>query len=286
LAVVIALSDLYFRYHSIPALQGLVAGLGPVVIALILSAGWSIGRNGLRSWFALAIGTGALLAGVGKLNALWILLAAGLAGFLFSPRVPPAERAARPQTSGRGDAWMGLIATPLASMHAVTFTFLKMGLVFFGGGFVLIPVLHDRLVTQLHWLTSREFLDGVAISNLTPGPIAVLATFAGYGVAGVSGALTATAALFAPAIVLMMVISQQYARFRKDRHVQRFLSGLNPAVAGLIVAAALLLFRGAIVSWHGYLLFALSLFLLIRLRWHPAFVLAIGATGGYFGLLP
>jgi chromate transporter len=286
LTAVIVLSDLYFRYHSIPALQGLVAGLGPVVIALILSAGWSIGRNVLRSWFTLAIGIGGLLAGAGKLNPLWVLLAAGFAGFVFSPRVPPAGRAARPQTSGRGDAWMGLIAAPLASMHAITITFLKMGLVFFGGGFVLIPVLHDRLVTQLHWLTSREFLDGVAISNLTPGPIAVLATFAGYGVAGIGGALTATVALFAPAILLMMILSQQYARFREDRRVQRFLSGLNPAVVGLIVAAALLLFRGAIVSWHGYLLFGLSLFVLIRLRWHPAFVLAIGATGGYFGLLP
>ena len=110
-----------------------------------------------------------------------------------------------------------------------------------GGGFVLVPVLHNRLVTQLGWLKPQEFLDGVAISNLTPGPIAVLATFAGFHLAGTTGALAATVALFAPGIVLMLAISHQYGRFRDDHRAQRFLAGVNPAVAGLILSAALVL---------------------------------------------
>jgi chromate transporter len=149
-----------------------------------------------------------------------------------------------------------------------------------------VPVLHDRLVTQLGWLNPRKFLDGLAVSNLTPGPIAVLATFAGYRVAGVSGALVATVALFVPATVLMLGISHQYARFRDDHRAQRFLSGVNPAVAGLILSAALLLGKSALVSWRGYLLCGISIFLLGKLRWHPAFVLVIGAAAGYFGVLP
>jgi chromate transporter len=165
-------------------------------------------------------------------------------------------------------------------------TFLKTGLVFFGGGFVLIPVLHHRLVTELGWLSPREFLDGVAISNLTPGPIAVLATFAGYHVAGVAGALVATAALLAPAMGLMWLVSGQYERYRGDPRAERFLAGVNPAVTGLILSAAVLLEGSAIGSWRGWILCGASLLLLRKFRWHPAFALAIGSVAGYAGLLP
>jgi chromate transporter len=83
----------------------------------------------------------------------------------------------------------------------------------------------------------------------------------------------------------MLVVSHGYERFREDRRVKQFLSGVNPAVAGLIMSAALLLRRGALVGWPSYLLLGLSVFLLAKLRWHPAFVLAIGAVTGYLGLL-
>jgi chromate transporter len=288
ITLVIVLSDLYFRYHAVPALQGAVAGLAPVVIALILNAGWSIGRNVRRSWPAMAIAAGALAAGVVQWNAAWVLVAAGAAGFLL-PAGPTAPGQPRQPGKAAGGGAANLMpfalfgAGPLSKLIA---TFFKIGLVFFGGGFVLVPVLHNRLVTQLGWLKPQEFLDGVAISNLTPGPIAVLATFAGFHMAGAIGALAATAALFAPGMVLMLVISRQYGRIRDDHRAQRFLAGVNPAVAGLILSAALVLGRSALVSWHGYALFALSFYLLAGLRWHPAFILAVGAAAGYFGLLP
>ncbi|MDR3748620.1 MAG: chromate efflux transporter [Acidobacteriota bacterium] len=288
IALVIILSDLYFRYHALPALQSAVTGLAPVVIALILGAGWSIGRKVLRSWLALLIGIGALLAGVAKLNTVWILLAAGAAGFLLSVRSgDPGRPDQSPKMPRDCAANLWSLALPaVAPISKLIVTFLKIGLVFFGGGFVLVPVLHDRLVADLGWLKPQEFLDGVAISNLTPGPIAVLATFAGYHMAGTIGALAATLALFAPGVILMLAISQQYGRFRDDQRAQRFLAGVNPAVAGLILSAALSLGWSTLVTWHQYLFMGLSLFLLLRLRWHPAFVLVIGAASGYVGLLP
>ena len=288
ITLVIILSDLYFRYHAVPALQGAVAGLAPVVIALILNAGWSIGRKVLRSWPAMVIATGALAAGVAQWSAVWVLVTAGVAGFLLPVRLTAPRQPPQPgKVAGSGAVnlmpFAFFAAGPLSKLIA---TFFKIGLVFFGGGFVLVPVLHNRLVTQLGWLKPQEFLDGVAISNLTPGPIAVLATFAGFHLAGTTGALAATVALFAPGMMLMLAISHQYGRFRDDHRAQRFLAGVNPAVAGLILSAALVLGRSALISWHGYALFALSFCLLAGLRWHPAFVLVIGAAAGYFGLLP
>jgi chromate transporter len=288
ITLVIILSDLYFRYHAVPALQSVVAGLAPVVIALILDAGWSIARKVLRSWPAMLIAAGALAAGVVQWNAAWVLVAAGAAGFLLPSGLTAPRQPRRPENVAGGGAvncmpFALFAASPLSKLIA---TFFKIGLVFFGGGFVLVPVLNNRLVTQLGWLKPQEFLDGVAISNLTPGPIAVLATFAGFHMAGTIGALAATVALFAPGIVLMLAISRQYARFRDDHRARRFLAGVNPAVVGLVLSAALVLGRSALVSWHGYALFALSFCLLAGWRWHPAFILGIGAAAGYFGLLP
>ena len=287
LALVIALSHFYFLYHSIPALQAAVVGLGPVVIALILDAAWSLGRQVLRTPVTLCIAGAALGAGALKTNAVWVLLGAGLVGLVL-----PNGRRGGPEGDAGSSA--GRVATlaipatvgPLSLLGSTATTFLKVGTVFFGGGFVLVPVLHDRLVTELHWLSPREFLDGVAISNLTPGPIAVLATFAGFRVAGVVGALVATAALLAPAMGLMLLLSAQYERYRSEPRVQQFLAGVNPAVTGLIVSAAVLLGGSAIVSWRGWILCGVSLVLLGKLRWHPAFVLAIGFAAGYFGLMP
>src|ERR1035437_3088288 len=217
LALVTALSPFYFRYHSLPALQGAVAGLGPVVIALILDAAWSLGRQVLRSPTAVCIAGAALAAGALKTNAVWVILAAGTVGLLL-PNVRRSRPSALsgPSTGTLPALHIPAIIGPLSLLGTVAMTFLKTGLVFFGGGFVLVPTLHHRLVTELGWLSPREFLDGVAISNLTPGPIAVLATFAGDHIAGVAGALVATTALLAPAIGLMWLVSGQYERYRND----------------------------------------------------------------------
>jgi chromate transporter len=284
--LVIGLSYLYFEYHSIPALQGVVAGLGPVVIALICSAGWSIARKVVRTPAAWIIAAAAAAAGVGRWNSIWVLLAAGAAGLYLRGGEDAAGTAPVKPASASIFAIAPLSLPAMASLSGIAATFLKIGLVFFGGGFVLVPVLHHHLVSELHWLTPREFLDGVAISNLTPGPIAVLATFAGYRIGGVAGALAGSAALFAPGVALMLFISREYARFRDDPRAKRFLSGINPAVSGLIFAAAVLLGPAGLASWRGLILSGVSFVLLTRLRWHPAFVLGIGAAAGYLGVCP
>lgn len=165
-------------------------------------------------------------------------------------------------------------------------TFFKIGLVFFGGGFVLVPILHNHLVNELGWLTPHEFLDGLAISNLTPGPIALIVTFAGFHLSGLSGAFAATIGLFAPGVLFTLAISHQYKRFVASTTVQRLLSGVNPAVTGLVVSAAFTLGPSALVSWRGYLAVSTSLVMLVALRLHPIIVLALGAASGYFQLLP
>jgi chromate transporter len=297
--LVIGLSWLYFTYHSIPALQGAMAGLGPVVIALILGAAWSMGRQALRAWPAWPVAALALAASLLKTDPVYTLVAAGAIGLLLGKgRLAEPEDSDRRQETARARhapegqpgvtplAVAGPIAVATGSLGGMAAAFLKIGLVFFGGGFVLVPVLHAQLVGRLHWLTSREFIDGVAISNLTPGPIAVLATFTGFHLHGVPGALLATGALFAPATILMLGLSWQYERLRGTRRAQDFLAGVTPAVVGLVVGAALILAPGSIPSLRALLFAGLALLLLTRFKWHPAFVLALGAALGTLHWIP
>ena len=303
-SLVIFLSFLYFRFHSIPELAIVLAGLGPVVIALILSAAFSAGMRILRTWPAWFLAIAALVASLAKVTPAFTLIAAGGAGLFFGPRMllgprkpgaprPPGPPSDRPAGGGLLHL-LGLapvvagatIPAPALGLLPLIITFFKVGLVFFGGGFVLVALLSQHLVHDLKWLSPAEFLDGVAISNLTPGPIAVLATFVGYKLAGVSGALLATAALLTPALVLMTVLCMGYERFRNSERFADFMSGVSPAVVGLIASAAVLLWAPAIPSWRALLLAAAALGLLLRFRWHPAFVLALGAALAAFGAIP
>lgn len=293
---VIALSWLYFTFHTIPSLQQALAGVEPVVIALIVSAAISMASKAVRSWPAVLLALLACGASVLHVNPVWILAMAGAGGLVLRLGRPARIAAgaagvlAGSKTSAASPVLAAAVAPavpvaaalPSVGMLTLLGTFFKVGLVFFGGGFVLIPVLHHRLVSDLGWLTQSEFMDGVAISQLTPGPIAVLATFAGYRVGGVTGALLATVALFAPAIVLMVFISHFYQRLGHLAAIRDFLAGVVPAVVGLVVAAALALVPGTL-SWQhpaGIALSLAALALLVWRGWHPALVLGLGAGIG------
>ena len=142
----------------------------------------------------------------------------------------------------------------MGGLFKLAWLFLKIGVVFFGGGYVLIPLMHRILVEQMHWLALKEFLDGVALSQLTPGPLAMLATFAGFKGAGFFGALVATVCVFLPCTTLMLLISSRYEKFRRIDAVNDFLDGILPAVVGLVFGAAYTLGRTSLTSARDFLL--------------------------------
>lgn len=123
-------------------------------------------------------------------------------------------------------------------MLTLAWTYLRIGMIFFGGGYVLIPLLQHLLVEQYKWLTLREFLDGVAISQLTPGPLAMLATFTGVRVGGFGGGLVATICIFLPCIIFMLVVGRYYAKLKEIDLIRATLEGVLPAVVGLVASAA------------------------------------------------
>lgn len=126
----------------------------------------------------------------------------------------------------------------MVSLFSLAWIYLRIGLIFVGGGYVLIPLLNHIMVEQYQWLTLRQFLDGLALSQLTPGPLAMLATFTGFRAGGFLGGLVATIFIFIPCVVLMLIIGRNYARMKNVDTIKNTLNGLLPAVVGLVAAAA------------------------------------------------
>src|SRR5205814_6639307 len=128
-----------------------------------------------------------------------------------------------------------LLALPLADLYdalrvlgSLAGIFLRAGALTFGGGFVMIPLLEAELVQARHWLTPQAFADAMALGQVTPGPVVITATFVGYTLAGLGGALVSTVAVFLPSFVLVLLVSSSLERFRTAFGVQAFLNGLQP----------------------------------------------------------
>ena len=121
-------------------------------------------------------------------------------------------------------------------------SYLKIGFFGFGGGYAMLSLIHSEVVVRNQWLTNGEFSDIVAISQMTPGPIAInSATYIGYEVAGVLGSVVATVAVCLPALTIMMLITRFFLRLRDNRYVRGVVMGMRPVVVGMIASAALLL---------------------------------------------
>ncbi|ABB32949.1 Chromate transporter [Geobacter metallireducens RCH3] len=170
----------------------------------------------------------------------------------------------------------------MGSLATIAWTFLKIGLVFVGGGYVLIPLLHRIMVDQYHWLTMKEFLDGLALSQLTPGPLAILATFVGYRAGGFAGALVGTVAIFLPCTALMVFLTRRYERLRNIRLIREVLDGVVPAVVGLVASAGWKLGSTSLGSARDILLFVAGFAILQFTKVSPLFVILGAGALGYF----
>lgn len=171
----------------------------------------------------------------------------------------------------------------MAGLVKLAWIFLKIGLIFFGGGYVLIPLLHRIMVDQYRWLSLREFLDGLALSQLTPGPLAMLATFTGFRAGGFWGGFIATLFIFLPCTALMLAISSHYEKFRRMELFRNVLDGILPVVVGLVAAAAWNLGTTSLAGARDFVILAAGFLILQFTRVSPMLViLGAGAIGFIF----
>jgi chromate transporter len=266
----------YVRFGSVPAVTGLLYGVKPVVIAIILQALWGLGRSALKSWRLAAIGTAALVAAALGANELAVLAAAALLAAL--PRL-----AARAPAAGLVAAWAagGTASGPVAfGLWPLFAVFLKIGAVLFGSGYVLLAFLRTDLVEHLHWLTERQLLDAVAAGQVTPGPLFTTATFVGYVLGGAGGAAVATAGIFLPAFVYVGLSGLLLPRLRGSPAARAALDGVIVGSLALMALVTWQLGRAALVDAPTVALAAASALLLFRWRVSATWLVGGGALAG------
>lgn len=281
--LLLGLTWFYFRYGTRPDLQFVFAGIAPVVIAILLATCHRLHKSAMKlpsDWLFLV---GGFIATLLRVEVALTLCVAGLLGILRAGLIKPSPKAG---------VWffpflMGAIPNDKL-MNLVVF-FLKAGSVLFGGGLVLIPVLQNEVVNVYGWMTAQEFADGVALGQITPGPVVITATFIGYKAAGWIGALAATSAIFLPSFIFIFLAAPKLAIVRNWKHAQAFLKGTAPTVIGAILTAGVQMAISHSASipmgklWFSILLLVLALTALIRYKVQtPWLVLGGGLAGLIF----
>ena len=244
--VMLVLAIAYQTLGVSPIVRGALYGLGPVVLAIFIAALFRLGRSGIRSWTQAAIAAGAAIAALlGPLGPVPILLlAAGIGLFLFHRKrvgvVTLAGLTIAVVIAPRLGWWtlaMPATVSPEPTLGRIAALFAGIGALTVGGGLTMIALMQEHVVERLHWLTPREFVDGLALGQLTPGPVLMLAAYVGYKVLGVSGAIVAAAASFLPSFVLMLGLLPVFERIRTLGWARAAMQGVVPAVIGVMAIA-------------------------------------------------
>ncbi len=166
---------------------------------------------------------------------------------------------------------------------SIFYTFFKIALVLFGSGYVLVAYVDAELVERLGWLTKQQLLDAVAMGQFTPGPVLTMATFVGYQLQGISGALWASLGMFLPSFFLVGFLIKLLPLLRRSILLSKFLDAINAGAVGIMIAVSLKLSYGLIFDWRQIVLMVFSIFISFRLKNISAFWIII--LGGLFGYL-
>lgn len=297
--LVIFLSWLYFSYGNIPAVKNVFSGITPAITALIVTVAIGMTRKTIKlpAQWTICLLAALLLILVGGFAVTFLLiLVSGIAGaFLF--RQSPEQALAgdekihfeNKQLVISGVVLLLLLCTLLWGGQypgapkdvQILSTFSGISLTLFGGGYVVIPALHELFVENLNWLTSAEFADGIAIGQITPGPIFVTATFIGYKVAGVVGAFLATVAIFTPPAVLTVLLSRFVKILNQSSVVKAAMKGVRAAVIGMIFASAITIGQTITPSVVSAIIFAAIFIISLKYTISPVYLIIASGVAGF-----
>jgi len=245
--LMLILSALYARFNSLPKFISLFNGLQVIVVAIIFHATYSFGRNIANNYKSLIV---ALLSAISfwfSISPFIVIIGAGILGMAFLKVSPSAtmSRSETKDTQGYTLQIVGLLVTFLASfvglyfLSAILFNLaavmLKIDLFAFGGGFASIPLMLHEVVINRGWLDSKTLMDGIALGQITPGPIVITATFVGYLVYGMAGAIIATIAIFTPSFLMLVFVAPFFDRLKASAHFIQAIDGVFASFVGLLV---------------------------------------------------
>ncbi|MEW5960493.1 MAG: chromate efflux transporter [Chloroflexota bacterium] len=278
------LAWVYVAYGHTPQGEALLYGIKPVIIAIVLQALVRLGRTAVKGPLLAVIGAAVLLLYLFGVNELLLLFGGGLALVAGQAiRRPPGWRSACLPLIG-ASGLVRLVEPLPVRLDQIFFIFLKIGAVLYGSGYVLLAFLRNDLVLRLGWLTDQQLLDAVAIGQFTPGPVFTTATFIGYVLAGVPGAVLATVGIFLPSFCFVALLNRIVPYLRRSTWTAVLLDGINVAALGLMAGVTWQLGQEAIVDGVTLLLAGGAAVLLFRFKLNSAWLVLAGGIVGLIGL--
>ena len=272
------LAWLYVTYGEVPQIEPFLYGIKPAVLAIILSAIYKLGKKALKNWQLGLIGILVIIASFLGVNEITAILGAGLLGLLWF------GLASRPEGQKLGTflPWL-LLQAPTAALATISnsklfFVFLKIGAVLFGSGYVLVAYLDGELVEKLGWLSKPELLDAIAIGQFTPGPVLSTATFIGFQINGVSGALAATLGIFLPSFFFVWLLNPIVPKLRKSTLASGFLDAVNIGAVAIMIAVTFRLGQDILIDWRAWTIAILSVLVTFYIKKASALYIVIGGA--------
>ena len=290
--ITLAFAWAYVAYGALPNVAPFLYGAKPAVLAIVVVAVARLGRTAAKSWRLPVLGAGVAAASLAGANEILALFAGGLLGMLW---VRPTGRGAAPAAAagaavaiGSRDALAGAAAAAAGaagvaavSLWGLGLFFLKVGATLYGSGYVLVAFLEGGLVHERAWLTQQQLLDAVAIGQFTPGPLLTTATFVGYLLLRTPGAIIATAAVFLPSFVFVVLLNPVLPRLRRSAWMGAFLDAVNASSVGLMAAVAVKLGGASLTSWPAWAIAAAAGGAGLLWRLNSAWLVLGGAALGW-----
>ena len=298
---VVILSYAYFHFTGHSYITSIFTGLGALVVGLLINAVITLGKSVFPK-ISLKYYKGFLIAAFVfalsfwlKTNMVYLIIAAGILGFIFYYFTGEFEGISERKqgssinvistgSSHRMIKYSTFIITMLVIVILLLFlpaiseifiSFFKIGLFSFGGGFNSIPLMQHETIDIRHWITLKEFRDGIAMGQITPGPVLITATFIGYKVAGITGAAAATAAIFSPSILLMILLYEAHSKLTKLLAVKVIVKGILAGFIGLLVSTTIIFGMKSLFSWQTWTIFILSSIALIKFKIDAVWIILV-----------
>lgn len=294
-----------FQSQRVNDFATLFMGMNAAVVGIVLAVTIKLSRTGVKNYTQALMAIIACLALLGKvLSVVEVVLIAGIMGIFLHSLKPSSDiseenstnqtLSPKSQTDKSSQPsqppnkrflfiplLLLLVPLSLPLLAKIAFLFFRIGAVTFGGGFVMIPLIEQEVVKNAHWVTHQEFVDGMALGQITPGPVLITATFIGYYIAGFLGATIATIAVFLPSVLIIIIVGHPLERLRTNPQVNAFLQAVTPAVVGMMGAAFVNIHQAGIRSPIGILIGSASCLILLKWRISPALVMLGAAILGF-----
>jgi chromate transporter len=289
--IIVVLAAIYMQTRHVPAVEHVFFGLNPAMAGIIAATAFRLGHSTVKTWWHFLLAAAACtIVTLYRFLVVHVILAAGLVGILVNRLIRHQQVKVESGSASKHTEKLRLSVLPIllwvgaalsvGELMKVLLVFLKIGALTYGGGYVMVPLMEHDVVRRFRWVNSQQFADGVALGQLTPGPVAITCTFVGYFAAGLAGATVATIAIFLPSFLMTGIAGTYLNRFRENRWIQAALDGIAPTVSGLLLTGAIIIAQTSVHSILAGVIAVASGLLLGVARLSPLYILlGAGAAG-------